>query len=665
MKSIKYVLLCFTSAVVLSFSLTAQTNELKDYRSTAGIRDQDKRIDSLKFFLKQYPDGKYVNRAYSDLFNIYANKGMDSAALYYAEQYLGTFPEAARMNAYNAVAFTLAQKKIGLTAAAQYAQKAVDLARKAGPRALRQILDTQALVFFERGYPDSALVLEREAIKGNETDPSYLYYLAVYEEATGLRDDPLTHAAQAIMFGDEGPALEKFQEWLKKVKTTEQEQGELKVLIVKNVAESYISEKNGVIPAQKKSTAAAFMAKMDVDVPQAETMAIEAVSSIDDSTPLDLMITFKTNLALIQTALGKNTKALEGLLSVRALVSPYEGDYWYTLGLLYEKENDPKNALESYIQGLIAFENPKIKSAVDALMKKTAADPKELSDKIARARELLLNFEPGKYAGKNRTGKVVLLELFTGAECGPCVAADNAFDKLSEYYTRNDVAILEYHLHIPGPDPMTNPDTYKRYQFYGADFGTPTVFVDGGEKLTGGGSNYVAANRFRVYDHLVSKYHKKKPAVTIKGSAALQKEVITVDLNLKAVQTPGKSRVSIHVALAERSIAYTGANGISRHIFAVRHLVNGAEGERISWKKNSARYTAAISVTEVQQAISKYLDDPTKEPGWRGAFTGWKERTDTIDPSNLAVVAWVQDNTTKEVLQSFYCDVQNKTGKKK
>jgi tetratricopeptide (TPR) repeat protein len=665
MKTIKYLLSCITAAIFLSFSLTAQDNELMDYRNTTGIRDQKARTDSLKSFILQYPAGKYLGRAYSDLFNIYANKGQDSAALYYAELYLNTFPEAARMNPYNGIAYTLAQKRIGLAAAAQYAQKAVDLARKTSPRALRQVLDTQALVFFERGYPDSALVLQREAIKGNETDPSYLYYLAIYEEATGNRDDAFTHAAQALLFGDEGKALEKFEEWLKKAKPTEQEQRELKALIVKNVVETYISNKSEETLAQRKSTAAAFLAKMGVDLQHAETMAMEAISSVDDSTPLEKTITFKTNLAIIQAALGNSTKALEGLLSVRTLVSPYEGDYWFTLGQLYEKEGDPKNALENYIQGIIAFENPKIKSAAEILMKKTASDPKELPEKVARAKELLLNFDPGKSSGKNRSGKVVLAELFTGAECGPCVAADHAFDKLSEYYSRNDLAILEYHLHIPGPDPMTNPDTYKRYQFYGADFGTPTVFVDGEEKLSGGGSNYVAANRFRVYDHLVAKYHKKKSSMTIKGTAILEKDIIAVALNMNSAKASGKNPLSIHIALAEKSIAYTGANGVSRHIFAVRDLVNGAEGEPVLWKKNKARYSTSINVTEVQQNIRKYLDDPTKEPGWRGVFTGWKERTDTIDSANLAIVAWVQDNSTKEVLQSFYADVVKKTSKKK
>ena len=166
----------------------------------------------------------------------------------------------------------------------------------------------------------------------------------------------------------------------------------------------------------------------------------------------------------------------------------------------------------------MAYDNPKIKSAADSLIGRNKIDPAILTEKIESERTKAKNFDPGKRTEKNSTGRIVLAELFTGAECGPCVAADHAFDNLAEYYPRNDLAILEYHVHIPGPDPLTNPDSYRRYSYYGGDFGTPTVFIDGKEKLTGGGNDVVAANRFRVYNYLAGKHGKKKPT----PSAALR-----------------------------------------------------------------------------------------------------------------------------------------------
>ena len=48
------------------------------------------------------------------------------------------------------------------------------------------------------------------------------------------------------------------------------------------------------------------------------------------------------------------------------------------------------------------------------------------------------------------------MELFTGAQCPPCVAADVAFDVLEKTYKPADLVLIQYHLHIPGPDPLTN-----------------------------------------------------------------------------------------------------------------------------------------------------------------------------------------------------------------
>ena len=79
-----------------------------------------------------------------------------------------------------------------------------------------------------------------------------------------------------------------------------------------------------------------------------------------------------------------------------------------------------------------------------------------------------LPFEPGVYEGE-ASPTVVLGELFTGADCGPCLAADFAFDGLIEHYPDTELAVLEYHLHIPRPDPMTNAASLARKEYYGVN----------------------------------------------------------------------------------------------------------------------------------------------------------------------------------------------------
>src|SRR5439155_25593901 len=47
----------------------------------------------------------------------------------------------------------------------------------------------------------------------------------------------------------------------------------------------------------------------------------------------------------------------------------------------------------------------------------------------------------------NRSDRMVLAEVFTGSGCGPCIAADLAFDAAMSRYGRKDLAVVMYHEH--------------------------------------------------------------------------------------------------------------------------------------------------------------------------------------------------------------------------
>ena len=81
-----------------------------------------------------------------------------------------------------------------------------------------------------------------------------------------------------------------------------------------------------------------------------------------------------------------------------------------------------------------------------------------------------LPFKPEAFPGrKAKSDRAVLVEIFTGAECPPCVAVDLAFDGLLKAYKPADVILMQYHFHIPGPDPLTSPEAMKRLEEYYAD----------------------------------------------------------------------------------------------------------------------------------------------------------------------------------------------------
>ncbi|HVS34832.1 MAG TPA: hypothetical protein VMS17_04565, partial [Gemmataceae bacterium] len=102
-----------------------------------------------------------------------------------------------------------------------------------------------------------------------------------------------------------------------------------------------------------------------------------------------------------------------------------------------------------------------LKALKTALTKKgDAAEAKDVAARLAKIDDQLdaeflrdaIPFTPTQFTGRtSKSDRVAVVELFTGAQCPPCVAADVAFDAVGKSYKADDLVLLQYHLHIPGP----------------------------------------------------------------------------------------------------------------------------------------------------------------------------------------------------------------------
>ena len=657
----------FLSALLLFIVLvrvgSAQTQEIDAIKKAAGLKDASQKINAMKLFIKDYPESNYGGIAKANIFSAYLDLRKVDSALYFVNQYFEIIPPEMRMNPYNEVAYTLAQKKVGLDSADVYSKRAVELARNNNPQNLSMYLDTRALVLFDLGKFDSAYTLEKQAIIGHENDPAYLLNLAAFEEAAGKKLEAINTAAQAIIYGDNDQALTRFNKWVLEAKTTKDEQDKLKNEVAASILKKYFEENSNKDKITTNSNAGVFLAKLGANFPQAEKWTKEGVYSLNKNSSIDDIILFKKNLGIVFLAENKLEPALAELKSIEEFDDPWDFDFWYALGNTYEKLGQNKNALNAYISGVIGFDNQRISSAATKLALKEGIDKQGLQNMIDKQKEELASFVPGHF-NKKTSGKVVLAELFTGAECNPCAAADYAFDALSNYYPRKDLAILEYHVHIPGPDPLTNPQSFLRYKYYGGNFGTPTVFFDGTEKITGGGPKFLLKNRFNVYNLAITKMMNEKPELHITGNAIKNERLINVKLDIKGKPV---QNASLHLALAEKSIDYLGGNGVDKQIYVVRNLIGSRNEIAVILKNNSENYNEVFDLNKIEQGLTNYLSDPTKDPSWRPnvRFTGWRAKTDKIDSNNLSVVAWVQNNSTKEILQAYYIDVPAKASTQK
>ncbi len=334
--------------------------------------------------------------------------------------------------------------------------------------------------------------------------------------------------------------------------------------------------------------------------------------------------------------------ALIALDAYRAAGGVLDADYSFTLGETQAKLGREKEAYEAYLTA--AVDNAK-GAAVKALALYKKLRGKEegfLIELEKKSRQL--PYEPGSFeAPAGWKGKAVLAELFTGSECPPCVGADLGFDGLIEAYPAKYLVVLEYHLPIPAPDPMMNRATKKRQDFYGVN-STPTVLIDGDNKMVGGGSRGMAANKFQQYKAAIDPKIGEAPAVELKVAAAKTGDTINVAFGSDVV-VPGTDYL---VVLVQSEETYKGSNGLQFHKLVVRDLVT---------VDPSGPKTASFDLAASEKATDAYLTEfektYTRIPNFKFA-----ERHAVIARQGLKVVFFAQDRTTKKVLNAVVADVK-------
>lgn len=243
---------------------------------------------------------------------------------------------------------------------------------------------------------------------------------------------------------------------------------------------------------------------------------------------------------------------------------------------------------------------------------------------------------------------VVLLELFTGAQCPPCVAADIAFDAALKTYKPSEVVALQYHLHIPGPDPLTNADSEARAEYYGkAIEGTPTAFVDGKatEPLGGGASG--SKESYETLRKQLDATLKKQAGARLTLDVRRAGEQIDMEAEVAALEKSG-DRVRLRFVLIEEVVRYPGHNRQRLHHHVVRAFPGGVKG--FALLDASAKKKTSLNLAEVRKALTSYLDRAAKEQPFLD-----DERP--MNLRNLKIVAFIQDDKSKEVLQAVQTDV--------
>ncbi|WP_422928805.1 hypothetical protein [Singulisphaera sp. PoT] len=265
-------------------------------------------------------------------------------------------------------------------------------------------------------------------------------------------------------------------------------------------------------------------------------------------------------------------------------------------------------------------------------------------------------FKPEAFAGRKEGDRVVLLELFTGSECPPCVAADVAFDAVNLAYKPTEVVTLQYHLHIPGPDPLTNSDAIARSEYYPEIQGTPSTFFNGKAEAGGGGDLSMSKGKYDDFLQVIGGLLKEKKKADIDLKVEQEGEELKIKATAKAEATAGdakgkkESKLKLRLALIEEQVRYPGRNKVRFHHHIVRSMPGGPVGK--AFEGGEAKFEQTVSLASVRKTIETYLSDFTKENG-----SSFSAPLPSVSLENVSVVAFVQDDEDKSVLHAVLVPV--------
>ncbi len=211
-----------------------------------------------------------------------------------------------------------------------------------------------------------------------------------------------------------------------------------------------------------------------------------------------------------------------------------------------------------------------------------------------------------------------LLELFTATWCGPCAAygpnADKAYDALGQQH----VILLRDQV---WQDNLDTDETNARCIFYGVN-GVPSLHVNGMY-------SYHPAN-YADYMQKINSMNSTAPLFQIGVSAQVQTTTNqgAAVIEVKSLTGRDYTNLRLVVALYEKVVAYEGTNKEKTHRFVVRDYLFDEMGEKVE--------LAGLQTRHFSYPLSLRSGS---------------------NPGDFGIAAWIQDFSTKEVLQAESADI--------
>ena len=229
--------------------------------------------------------------------------------------------------------------------------------------------------------------------------------------------------------------------------------------------------------------------------------------------------------------------------------------------------------------------------------------------------------------------RVTLVETFTSSTCAPCVLGNTTIEGILAN-NPGEYTSLKYQMNWPGNgDPYYFSEGGDRRQFYGVN-SVPRAEIDGGWDANG--SNMTQA----IFDD----YQSAPAFLEMDATYSVWNQVVEATVEIEALANINSSNLKLFAVIySHLDTANVGSNGETEFHHVVKKMMPSSSGESIAALVSGNTYTHTFSYT----FNGSYILPPNANSPVNLSTNHTVE-----DFTNLGVVFFVQDASTKEVFQS-------------
>jgi hypothetical protein len=158
-----------------------------------------------------------------------------------------------------------------------------------------------------------------------------------------------------------------------------------------------------------------------------------------------------------------------------------------------------------------------------------------------------------------------------------------------------------------------------------------------------------AESKYRTYCDIIDPLLETPAVCQVSATARRVGDKIEIEATVKGMPDPGPNQ-KLRMVLVEESIRYTGSNKLRFHHHVVRAMPGGVEGTVVTKKRLTTK--AEVDLAGLRKDLTAYLDN------FAAKVRPFPYAARPLDLHGLHLIAFVQDDDTREILQAVQVDVK-------